>query len=150
MDIKDIKDLITTIDKTGIQRVEIEQDDIKIMISKEASIGVKTNEIYNTDEYIIREEKSNPQIEKIQVREDEDFFFVKSPIVGVYYGASSPESEPFVKIGKKVEEGQTLCIVEAMKIMNEIECEVSGEIVEIYVKDEDVIQIGRASCRERV
>lgn len=149
MDIKDIKDLIITIDKTGIQRVEIEKNDIKIMISKEVSVLAKANETYPTEDYVIREEKHSPQIEESDVTEDEDFFFVKSPIVGVYYGASSPESDPFTKVGDRVEEGQTLCIIEAMKIMNEIECEVSGEIVEIYVKDEDVIQYGQSLMKIR-
>lgn len=147
MDIKDIKDLILTLDKTGIQRVEIEQEDIKLMISKEVSGKEKPRKNYHEDDYIIREDKSTSQIEDIE--EDGDFFFVKSPIVGVYYGASSPESDRFVKAGDKVEKGQTLCIIEAMKIMNEIECEVPGEIVEVYVKDEDLIQYGQSLMKIR-
>jgi acetyl-CoA carboxylase biotin carboxyl carrier protein len=148
LDIKDIKDLILTIDKTKIQRVEIEKDDIKIMIDKNSSSS-QGKIVNNSNDNVIREEAANVELETSEALDDEDFFFVKSPIVGVYYGAPSPDSERFVKIGDKVEEGQTLCIIEAMKIMNEIECEVSGEIVEIYVKDEDVIQYGQSLMKIR-
>lgn len=148
MDIKDIKDLILTIDKTKIQRVEIEKDNIKIMIDKNSS-STQDKSINKSKDCVIREEVANEELETLETLDDDDFFFVKSPIVGVYYGASSPDSDSFVTIGDKVEKGQTLCIIEAMKIMNEIECEVSGEIVEIYVKDEDVIQYGQSLMKIR-
>ena len=67
---------------------------------------------------------------------------VKSPLVGTYYAASSPDSAPFVKVGDKVSKGQVLGIVEAMKLMNEIESEFDGEIAEICVKDGDVVEYG--------
>ena len=65
----------------------------------------------------------------------EDMHLVKSPIVGTYYGAPSPGAEPFVKVGGFVETGQTLCIVEAMKLMNEIESDTSGEVLRIFVEN---------------
>ena len=68
---------------------------------------------------------------------------VKSPLVGVFYSASSPDSEDFVKIGDKVTKGQTLGIVEAMKLMNEIECEYDGVVTDILVKNNDVIEFGQ-------
>ena len=68
---------------------------------------------------------------------------VKSPMVGTFYSKSSPSSEPFVKIGSKVKKGDTLCIIEAMKLMNEIESEYDGEIIEILVKDEEMVDYGK-------
>lgn len=68
---------------------------------------------------------------------------VKSPLVGVFYSASSPESDDFVKIGDAVKKGQTLGIVEAMKLMNEIECEYDGVVTDILVKNNDVIEFGQ-------
>ena len=68
---------------------------------------------------------------------------VKSPLVGTYYAASSPDSAPFVKVGDKVSKGQVLGIVEAMKLMNEIESEFDGEIAEICVKDGDIVEYGQ-------
>jgi acetyl-CoA carboxylase biotin carboxyl carrier protein len=77
------------------------------------------------------------------LRGGEDLFLVKSPIVGTFYGSPSPGAEPFVKIGTHVESGQTLCIVEAMKLMNEIESEVSGEVLRIFVENGQPVEYGQ-------
>jgi acetyl-CoA carboxylase biotin carboxyl carrier protein len=68
---------------------------------------------------------------------------VKSPIVGTFYGSPSPGSEAFVKIGSHVDVGQTLCIVEAMKLMNEIESEVSGEVLRIFAENGQPVEYGQ-------
>jgi acetyl-CoA carboxylase biotin carboxyl carrier protein len=73
----------------------------------------------------------------------EDLFLVKSPIVGTFYGSPSPGAEPFVKIGTHVDPGQTLCVVEAMKLMNEIESEVSGEVLRIFVENGQPVEYGQ-------
>lgn len=149
MDLKDIKDLILAIDKTSIEKVEIEKDDVKINIYKSIAgnrpvKAPRGEEVYlyeDKDEY--RQKQAEKIDEEVEVENEEDFFLVKSPIVGVYYSASSPGSDPFIKKGQKVEKGDILCIIEAMKIMNEIEAEIEGEIVEIYAQDEDIIQYGQ-------
>jgi acetyl-CoA carboxylase biotin carboxyl carrier protein len=73
----------------------------------------------------------------------EDLHLVKSPIVGTYYGAPSPGAEPFVKVGGFVENGQTLCIVEAMKLMNEIESDASGEVSRVFVENGQPVEYGQ-------
>ena len=73
----------------------------------------------------------------------EDLHLVKSPIVGTFYGSPSPGAEPFVKVGAFVETGQTLCIVEAMKLMNEIESDETGEIVRIFVENGQPVEYGQ-------
>lgn len=73
----------------------------------------------------------------------EDLFLVKSPIVGTYYASPSPGAEPFVKIGMYVDSGQTLCIVEAMKLMNEIESETSGEVLRIFAENGQPVEYGQ-------
>ena len=73
----------------------------------------------------------------------EELHLVKSPIVGTFYGSPSPGAEPFVKIGSHVDSGQTLCIVEAMKLMNEIECEVSGEVLRIFAENGQPVEYGQ-------
>ena len=78
-----------------------------------------------------------------ETRLTEDLHLVKSPIVGTFYGSPSPGSEPFVKIGAFVETGQTLCIVEAMKLMNEIESDESGEIVRVFVENGQPVEYGQ-------
>jgi acetyl-CoA carboxylase biotin carboxyl carrier protein len=78
-----------------------------------------------------------------EARSTEDLHLVKSPIVGTYYESPSPGAEAFVKVGSVVETGQTLCIVEAMKLMNEIESDVSGEIVRMFVENGQPVEYGQ-------
>ncbi len=78
-----------------------------------------------------------------EARLTEDLHLVKSPIVGTFYGSPSPGAEPFVKVGAFVETGQTLCIVEAMKLMNEIESDETGEIVRIFVENGQPVEYGQ-------
>jgi len=73
----------------------------------------------------------------------EDLFLVKSPIVGTFYASPSPGAEPFVKVGTHVDSGQTLCIVEAMKLMNEIESEVTGEVLRIFAENGQPVEYGQ-------
>ena len=75
-------------------------------------------------------------------RSDENLHVVKSPIVGTFYAAAGPDSEPFVAVGGKVDSGQTLCIIEAMKLMNEIESDVAGEVVRIFVENGQPVEYG--------
>ena len=76
-------------------------------------------------------------------RSSEDLHLIKSPIVGTFYGAPSPGAEAFVKVGSQVETGQTLCIVEAMKLMNEIESDASGEVIRVYVENGQPVEYGQ-------
>lgn len=156
MNIKDIKDLIITIDKTTIEKIEIEKNDFKIVISKKATDEVAMpkpamNDLGNSDIPVktvddnIQEFKS--EISKVEYNTDlideEGIFVVKSPIVGTFFKAPGPDNPPFVNIGDTVEKGQTLCIIEAMKIMNEIECEYEGKIMEIFAEDEGIVEFGQ-------
>jgi len=77
-----------------------------------------------------------------QVEEDEDLVYVTSPIVGTFYRAANPEADPYVKVGDSVETGRTLCIVEAMKLMNEIESDVSGTIVKVLPENAQPVEFG--------
>ena len=78
-----------------------------------------------------------------EVRSSEDLHLIKSPIVGTFYGAPSPGAEAFVKVGGYVESGQTLCIVEAMKLMNEIESDASGEVIRVYMENGQPVEYGQ-------
>ena len=87
--------------------------------------------------------QSAEAIAEAELRGGEDLFLVKSPIVGTYYSAPSPGAEAFVKIGSYVESGQRLCIVEAMKLMNEIESETSGEVLRIFAENGQPVEYGQ-------
>ena len=83
------------------------------------------------------------QTEKNEVKVEENYKLIKAPMVGTFYLKPDPNSNPYVEIGKKVKKGDILCIIEAMKLMNEIECEFDGEIAEILVKDGEMVEYGK-------
>lgn len=162
MDAKDIKELILTIDKTSIEKLELEKSDIKIVITKKALSESQNNtksdreslegikiEPSNTQNFNKTKDEMDHRENMNAIANDENIFIVKSPIVGTFYSASSPDAPPFVQIEDTVEKGQSLCIIEAMKIMNEIESEAAGEIVEIFVKDEDIVEYGQPLMKIR-
>ena len=164
MNIKEIQDLILTMDKTSIENVDIENSEFKVSISKNNRVEVITGggvsnqprEITSQVEAkaptVTKELVAAPQVQEVAkeiVENPIDVFIVNSPIVGTYYDAASPDSAPFVKVGDHVKEGQTICIIEAMKIMNQIECEVAGEVYEILVKNEDVVEYNQPLIKIR-
>jgi acetyl-CoA carboxylase biotin carboxyl carrier protein len=85
-----------------------------------------------------------PREETLEAARGEDLHLVKSPIVGTFYEAPSPGSQPFVKVGDQVSSGQVLCIIEAMKLMNEIESDAAGEVVRIYVENGQPVEYGES------
>ncbi|QUH25883.1 acetyl-CoA carboxylase biotin carboxyl carrier protein [Serpentinicella alkaliphila] len=155
MDVKDIKDLILTIDKTSVESVEIEKGDFVIRVSKKSKIESNTTQKINEAITLDKVKEVNRELEvgnednAKYIQEIEDLHIIKSPMVGTFYGAPSPDSAPFVKVGDKVEKGQTLCIVEAMKMMNEIKSDIAGEIVEILAEAEDIVEYGQPLMRIR-
>jgi len=98
------------------------------------STGLSSNTVAGT---------ANASSSASEARASDDLHLVKSPIVGTFYGSPSPGSEPFVKIGAYIEVGQTLCIVEAMKLMNEIESDASGEVIRVFVENGQPVEYGQ-------
>jgi acetyl-CoA carboxylase biotin carboxyl carrier protein len=131
--------LIELVSKKGIPLVEIEKEGFKIKIQ-----GTFPQNVQIVQEGV---SKNNPPaqvavVEKKEEKTEEGLHIISSPMVGTFYRAPSPHSEPFVKVGDKVKKGQVLCIIEAMKLMNEIESDVDGEIVEIYAQNAQAVDFG--------
>ena len=141
MNIKDLRDLILTIDKTSITKLDLELDNLKLSVSKEQVFVESKGDIISrsviTSDTSVQEEVSEVSIEN---NSNEDLYIVKAPIMGTFYSSSSPTEPPFVKVGDTINEGSTLCILEAMKLMNEVQSDVKGEIVEVLVKNEDLVE----------
>ncbi|MCT4605439.1 MAG: acetyl-CoA carboxylase biotin carboxyl carrier protein [Marinisporobacter sp.] len=146
MNIKDLKELLLTIDQTSIQRVDIEEKDLKISVTKAVNENNLSYEMTRSENKI---EKEVEVIQENLVINDEEVYIVKSPIVGVFYAAPSPDAQDFVEVGSSVEKGQPICIIEAMKIMNEIQSEESGQVVEILVENEDIVEYGQPLMKIR-
>ncbi len=143
MDLDLIKKLIKVVEKSEITDFTVEEGDLKISISKKQP---ETNFVSMPTAPAVAAQPapvpavpqavdSAPEAKTEAVSEDEGLHEVKSPIVGTFYRAPAPDADPFVKVGDKVAVGTTLCIVEAMKLMNEIESDVSGTVVKILVEN---------------
>ena len=164
MDYKNIQELIKTVSDSQLTSFEIETEGIKIkMEKKEERVVVErisapvapaasvNNESLNRESMAtnqMSEDKIQSNVastieNEARIIPEENLFVVKSPIVGTMYSSPSDEAQNFVKVGSLVKKGDTLCILEAMKLMNEIESEVDGEIVEVLVLNEDMVEYGQ-------
>ena len=139
MDYSEIKKIIQDMGDSKLDTLEIEfPDGLKIKMDKGK---IDAEAITNIKSVANNVSQSTKSIDDV-IEQDGKCNEIKSPMVGTFYSKSSPKAEPFVKVGDKVKKGQVVCIVEAMKLMNEIEAEFDGEIVEVCKKDEDMVEYG--------
>lgn len=141
MNINEIKELLLVIDKTNLEYVKLENNELKLELSK--SKKNLNNNVFEYNTKIINDENINLTIEenKINIKKDQnDYSYVIAPLMGTFYNAPNPDENAFVNVGDIVNQGDTLCIVEAMKLMNEITSDFKGEIVEILVQNEELVE----------
>lgn len=152
MDYKAIQELIKSLDESKLTYLEVESEGIHLTLKKETEKIVSIKDTAAVDMtasnkvQLMQIEKTENQEElpKAEAKqEEENGVIVTSPIVGTVYLAPSPERPDFVEIGSEVKKGDTLCIIEAMKLMNEIESEADGTVVDIYVGNEQMIEYGQ-------
>jgi oxaloacetate decarboxylase alpha subunit len=152
MNIKEIKELIETVCQNGITELEVERAGVRVKIRREVAVpsatsavlvpSVSTSHVAQSAA-LLKDSTAKAQSESGEAVIDEDLIVVRSPIVGTFYRASNPDAEPFVRLGDFVESGRVLCIIEAMKLMNEIESESSGEVVKIYLENGEPVEFGQ-------
>lgn len=146
MEYEKIKQLMDDMGNSKLTAIDIDfPDGTKISMKKELKQEtiVVNQEVKDISKEISSGRKENQNTEKLEeVTEQEEGNIVKSPMVGTFYIKPSPTSEPYVEVGKEVKQGDTLCIIEAMKLMNEIESEFSGKVVEVLVKDGEPVEYG--------
>lgn len=149
MDLKDIQNLIKFVAKSGASEVKLEMEDIKITIRTggEEQKG-ETTYIQQMPSMMTSQPQmmSQPQTEELApvaatpVDEDSKFITIKSPIIGTFYRKPTPDKPMFVEVGSSIGLGDVLCVIEAMKLFNEIESEISGKIVKILVDDASPVE----------
>ncbi len=139
MDIRKIKKLIEMLQDSDLKEIEVSQGDESVRISRDNSAQIYAElpiqkQFANNASAVSQEEISQEEVKGN---------LVTSPIVGTFYRKPSPDKDPFIKIGDVVEEGDILCIIEAMKMMNEIKSEYSGKVVSINVEDGQPVEYGQ-------
>ena len=143
MEYSDIKKIIDDMGNSNLDNLEIEfPDGLKIKMEKDNGNSIIENTNNQELKKIIIDELNANEKSELELKTDENYKIIKSPMVGTFYAKSSPKAEPIVKVGDKVKKGQVVCIVEAMKLMNEIESEFDGEIIEVCKNDEDMVEYG--------
>ncbi len=137
LDLDQLRELIRLLDESGLTEIEVEHDDDKIRIRREP--GPVMSAVHSSAAPQVQTTGSGAPGAEEQA---EGSLYVTSPFVGTFYRAPSPDGDPFVEVGDAIRPGQVLCIVEAMKLMNEIEAEVEGTIVEVLVENGKAVEYG--------
>lgn len=135
MEIEDLKELINLLRETDITELLLEKDGTKVRIKKERMLSPMEIQVQR---FRSLQDKVTPETAEEETR----LITITSPIVGTFYRAPSPEAAPFVELGSRVKKGQVLCIVEAMKLMNEIESEIDGTVIKILVENSQPVEYG--------
>ncbi|MEP6930997.1 MAG: acetyl-CoA carboxylase biotin carboxyl carrier protein [Flavobacterium sp.] len=146
MDLKEIQNLIKFVANSGVAEVKLEMDDVKITIRTTLETNV-TEATYvqqlpaqNALQQAVAPQQTAPVVVNVNteapaVSEDSKYITIKSPIIGTFYRKPSPDKSVFTEVGSTIAKGDVLCVIEAMKLFNEIESEISGKIVKILVDD---------------
>jgi acetyl-CoA carboxylase biotin carboxyl carrier protein len=157
MKAKEIQDLIDFISKSGLDEVNIETESFKLSVKKNSKAVVAAENLVSQTPAIFTTPvntpsvstpvSSKPVVETAATPKSTDeakYLTIKSPMIGTFYRSAGPDSPPFVSVGDEVKAGQVVCIIEAMKLFNEIESEVSGKIVKILVENASPVEYDQA------
>ena len=147
MDLKEIQNLIKFVAKSGASEVKLEMEDIKITIKTGSESDTTiVQQIPMQAAPMVQQQmpmQATPVVEApipLAANEDSKYITIKSPIIGTFYRKPSPDKPVFVEVGTEIKEGDVLCVIEAMKLFNEIESEVSGKIVKVLVDDSSPVE----------
>jgi acetyl-CoA carboxylase biotin carboxyl carrier protein len=143
MNLNEIQDLIKFVSKSGVSEVEIERKDFKIIIKAELKAKAEQQVVYQAAPAQVvapAPAPAAPVAETPAVSDDSKYIIVKSPMIGTFYRSSSPDKDAFVSVGSTIQKGSPVCIIEAMKLFNEIESEVAGKIVKVLVDDASPVE----------
>ena len=146
MDLRKIKKLMELLEESGIAEIEVKEGEESIKLSRNISstgsmqVPQVIQQPLQTSQPSTNQQTSNMGTNAVDNLKEEKWNTVNSPMVGTFYASASPESKPFVTIGQSVKKGDTLCILEAMKMMNQVQAESDGKIVEILVDNAEPVE----------
>ena len=142
MNLKEIKEMIQLMNENGLSEFEMEKDGLKIRLRKGPNGSVEPSIVYESRPAAAvsaRPAETNGKESPATPKGTQ----IKSPMVGTFYASPAPDAQPFVQVGSQVQVGQVICIIEAMKLMNEIKAEVRGKVLEILVHNGDPVEFGQ-------
>ena len=140
MDIRKIKKLIEMLQESDLKEIEVSQGDESVRILRDRVVQTNGNKIIQQPEVFSAEPEIQQKIETSKAEGN----VITSPIVGTFYRKPSPDKDPFIRVGETVEKGDVLCIIEAMKMMNEIKSDFSGKVVSIDLEDGEPVEFGQS------
>ena len=144
MKLKEIRDLIDYIKSTGLEEVNIETETFKIKIKRSSEVVSQPHSPPTILPQSLPKQSLEPSgegaVSSSKIAEDEKYITIKSPMIGTIYMAPNPESPNFIKVGDVIKPGDTVCVVEAMKLFNEIEAEISGTVVKILAENANPVE----------
>ena len=139
MDLRKVKKLIELLEESGLSEIEITEGEDKVRITKGGKQSPQVKAIETTQETEALS-VTKPADVNAQTKNNNSFHEIKAPMIGTFYQSPDPDSEAFVKVGDPINEGDTLCIIEAMKMMNQIEADKSGTVDSILVEDGEPVE----------
>jgi oxaloacetate decarboxylase alpha subunit len=146
MNIKEIKEMINLMNENGLIELEIEKDGMRIRLKKTTSQLEDRGAPIIIEKERVSEPGKPKEVLPAAVNEpsSSNVAEIKAPMVGTFYRAPSPEAPPFAEVGQVIEPGQVICIIEAMKLMNEIKSEIKGKVLEILVENAEPVEYGQS------
>lgn len=162
MQFEEVKELIDIFEKTDLNDMEVQLDNAVVRLNRGAALGAgRITEVQKSSAAVctptvseaaksvtMAEDTAEAEVPFVSEKED-GTQVIKAPIVGTFYQSAAPDEPPFVKVGDVVSEGEVVCIIEAMKFMNEVNSTVSGTVTEVLVKDGDFVEYGQELFRVR-
>ena len=144
MDIRKVKKLMELLEQSGMAEIEIKEGEESVKISRFGNAPQMTSTVAQQPAAIVTPSQTARTETAVNKDSQVSGDLISSPMVGTFYSAPSPSAKPFVSVGQHVNKGDTVGIIEAMKIMNQIEADLSGTVVEILVKDGEAVEFGQA------
>jgi acetyl-CoA carboxylase biotin carboxyl carrier protein len=142
MNLKEIKELITLMNENELMELEVEREGMKIRLKKSGAGIVETVTENQMSPRAVQSARADEKVSELS-KQESSFIAIKAPMVGTFDRASSPEAKPYAEVGQAIDVGQVVCIIEAMKLMNEIKSEVKGRIIEVLVENARSIEYGQ-------
>ena len=144
MDIRKVKKLIEMLESSELEEIEIHEGEESVRLVKNKTETIVTQVQPNQTDREVKKTESEQSEKESPVNENPEGEVITSPMVGTFYAAASPGAKPFISVGDEIQEGDVVCIIEAMKMMNEIKSDYSGKVISVLAENSEPVEFGQA------